>query len=151
MALTDVKCRGTKPGKTRQKLSDGGGLQFWVQPNGSRLWQLVYQYQGKQAQMALGPYPQVSLIEARACRGEVKAKIRAGVDPTAEKRRVEVAKALPGDTFKEIALEFIEKCRRDQLAGPTMAPFFKLKSKKIAGFNAFESQKLSVLQTAGGR
>jgi hypothetical protein len=57
MALTDVKCRGAKPSKTRIKLSDGGGLQFWVQPNGSRLWQLVYQYRGKQAQMALGPYP----------------------------------------------------------------------------------------------
>lgn len=120
MALTDVKCRGAKPGKTRTKLSDGGGLQFWVQPNGSRLWQLVYQYQGKQAQMALGPYPQVSLIEARALREEAKAKIRAGIDPTAERRRAEIAKTLPGDTFKEIALEFIEKCRRDQLAGPTM-------------------------------
>src|SRR5258707_2079322 len=55
MALTDVKCRGTKPGKTRQKLSDGGGLQLWIQPNGARLWQLIYRYQGKQAQMALGP------------------------------------------------------------------------------------------------
>ena len=120
MALTDVKCRGAKPGKTRVKLSDGGGLQFWVQPNGSRLWQLVYQFQGKQAQMALGPYPQVSLIEARALREEAKAKIRAGIDPTADRRRVELAKSLPGDTFKEIALEFIEKCRRDRLAGPTM-------------------------------
>jgi integrase len=120
MALTDVKCRGAKPGKTRVKLSDGGGLQFWVQPNGSRLWQIVYQFQGKQAQMALGPYPQVSLIEARALREEAKAKIRAGIDPTADRRRVELAKILPGDTFKEIALEFIEKCRRDQLAGPTM-------------------------------
>ena len=120
MALTDVKCRGAKPGKTRIKLSDGGGLQFWIQPNGSRLWQLVYQYQGKQTQMALGPYPQVSLVEARALREDAQAKIRAGIDPTADKRRVDLAKTLPGDTFKEIALEFIEKCRRDQLAGPTM-------------------------------
>jgi transposase len=45
-----------KPGKACIRLSDGGGLQFWVQPNGSRLWQLVYQHQGKQAQMALGLY-----------------------------------------------------------------------------------------------
>lgn len=120
MALTDVKCRGTKPGKTRKKLSDGGGLQFWVQPNGSRLWQLVYQYKGKQAQMALGPYPQVSLIQARALREEAKAKIRAGIDPAADRRRIDLPKAAPADTFKEIALEFIEKCRRDQLAGPTM-------------------------------
>ena len=102
MALTDVKCRGAKPGKTRVKLSDGGGLQFWVQPNGSRLWQLVYQYQGKQAQMALGPYPQVTLIEARALREEAKSKIRAGIDPTAEKRRVEVLKAAPGDTLARL-------------------------------------------------
>jgi hypothetical protein len=58
VALTDVKCRGARPGKVRQKLSDGGGLQLWIQPNGSRLWQLIYQYNGKQVQMALGPYGQ---------------------------------------------------------------------------------------------
>ena len=56
MALIDVQCRGAKPGIARQKLSDGGGLQLWVQPNGSRLWQLVYQFQRKQKQVALGPY-----------------------------------------------------------------------------------------------
>ena len=86
MALTDVKCRGAKAGKVRQKLSDGGGLQLWIQPNGSRLWQLIYQYQGKQAQMALGPYPQVSLLDAQTKRNEVKGKIREGIDPGGEKR-----------------------------------------------------------------
>ncbi|MGH6870438.1 MAG: tyrosine-type recombinase/integrase [Rhizomicrobium sp.] len=120
MALTDVKCRGVKPAKSRQKLSDGGGLQLWIQPNGARLWQLIYRYQGKQAQMALGPYPQVTLLDARTKRDEVKGKIRAGVDPAAEKRLAEAIEHLPGDTFKEIALEFIAKCRRDNLAGPTM-------------------------------
>jgi integrase len=120
MALTDVKCRGAKAEKFRQKLSDGGGLQLWIQPNGSRLWQLIYQYQGKQAQMALGPYPQVSLLDARTKRDEVKGKIRAGIDPGAEKRLAEAAEQLPGDTFKEIALEFIAKCRRENFAGPTM-------------------------------
>jgi len=120
MALTDVKCRGTKPGKTRQKLSDGGGLQLWIQPNGARLWQLIYRYQGKQAQMALGPYPQVSLLDARTKRDEVKVKIRSGIDPAAQKRLAEMAEPVAGDTFKEIALEFIAKCRRDNLAAPTM-------------------------------
>lgn len=87
MALTDVKCRSAKSSGSRIKLSDGGGLQFWVQPNGSRLWQLVHQYGGKQAQMAPGPYPQVSLMAARALREEIKAKIRAGIDPAAQRRR----------------------------------------------------------------
>ena len=121
MALTDVKCRGAKPGKTRIKLSDGGGLQFWVQPNGSRLWQLVYQYQGKQAQMALGPYPQVSLIQARASPGGGQGEDTGRDRPHCRKAPGGCcSQASPGDTFKEIALEFIEKCRRDQLAGPTM-------------------------------
>jgi hypothetical protein len=111
MALTDVKCRGTKPGTVRQKLSDGGGLQLWVQPNGSRLWQLIYQFEGKQAQMALGPYPQVSLLDARTKRDEVKRKIRAGIDPAADKRVAEAAELRPGDTFKEIALEFGDSTR----------------------------------------
>jgi integrase len=118
--LTDVKCRGAKPGPSRKKLSDGGGLQLWVQPSGARLWQLVYQFQGKQTQLALGPYPQVSLIEARARREELKAKIRAGINPAEEKRRLESEPVGPGDTFKDVALEFIDKCRRDNLAGPTM-------------------------------
>lgn len=56
MTLTDAKCRAEKPGASRRKLSDGQGLQFWVQPNGSKLWQLVYQFGGKQRQLSLGPY-----------------------------------------------------------------------------------------------
>jgi integrase len=70
--------------------------------------------------MALGPYPQVSLHDARTKRDEVRAKIRAGINPTTAKQLTEAAEPLPGDTFKEIALEFIAKCRRDNLAGPTM-------------------------------
>ena len=48
--------------------------------------------------MALGPYPQVSLLDARTKRDEVKVKIRSGVDPAAEKRLTETAEPLPGDT-----------------------------------------------------
>ncbi len=87
MALTDVKYRDTKPRKVRQKFSDGGGLQLWIQPNSSRLWQLIYQFEGKQSQMALGPYPLVSLLDARTKRDEGKVKIRSDVDPAAEKRK----------------------------------------------------------------
>ncbi len=59
MPLTDMTCRTAKPVPTRRKLSDGDGLQLWVQPNGSRLWQLAYRFNGKQRQIALGPYPDV--------------------------------------------------------------------------------------------
>jgi len=62
----------------------------------------------------------VSVLDARTKRDEVKNKIRAGINPAAEKCLAEVAEPPPGDTFKEIALEFIAKCRRDNLAEPTM-------------------------------
>jgi hypothetical protein len=65
--------------------------------------------------MALGPYPQMSLLDARTKRDEMRVKIRSGVDPAAEKRLAEMTEPLPGDTFREIALEFIAKCRRDNL------------------------------------
>ncbi|TIW40442.1 MAG: DUF4102 domain-containing protein, partial [Mesorhizobium sp.] len=48
MALSDVKCRNARPASKLLKLSDGGGLQLWVQPTGSRLWRLAYRFDGKQ-------------------------------------------------------------------------------------------------------
>jgi hypothetical protein len=35
MALTDAKCRAAQPEAKLQKLTDGGGLQLWVQPSGA--------------------------------------------------------------------------------------------------------------------
>jgi integrase len=54
--LTDIACRNTKKNGALQKLSDGGGLQLWIQPTGSRQWRLAYRYAGKQKLLALGPY-----------------------------------------------------------------------------------------------
>jgi hypothetical protein len=54
MPLTDVKCRQSKPGEKLLKLSDGGGLQLQVFPNGSKLWRGAYRYNGKQKTFAMG-------------------------------------------------------------------------------------------------
>jgi hypothetical protein len=36
MPLTDARCRSAQPGIKLQKLTDGGGLQLWLQPTGAR-------------------------------------------------------------------------------------------------------------------
>jgi hypothetical protein len=41
MPLTDAKLRSLKPGPKPIKISDSGGLQIVVMPNGSRLWRLA--------------------------------------------------------------------------------------------------------------
>ncbi|TIR46619.1 MAG: DUF4102 domain-containing protein, partial [Mesorhizobium sp.] len=80
MTLSDVKCRNARPGPKLRKISDGGGLQLWVQPTGSRLWRLAYRFDGKQKLLALGSYPLLSLAEARQARDEAKRLLMKGID-----------------------------------------------------------------------
>ena len=45
--------------------SDGGNLNFRVAPGGSRSWVFRFAMNGKTRDAGLGPYPEVSLSEAR--------------------------------------------------------------------------------------
>lgn len=121
MALTDAACRAAKAGPERLKLYDGDGLQLWVQKSGSKLWNFSYRYDGKQRQLAFGPYPEVGLGEARSQRERARKLLRDGLDPAAN---WSLAPAQEGSdqeaNFKEIALEYIEKRRKEGLATPTM-------------------------------
>ena len=42
MTLSDIKCRTQKPGEKVKKLLDGGGIQLWIFPTGSRLWRRAW-------------------------------------------------------------------------------------------------------------
>jgi Arm domain-containing DNA-binding protein len=39
------------------KLSDGGGLHLFVQPNGNKLWRFRYRFAGRENTIAFGPFP----------------------------------------------------------------------------------------------
>lgn len=84
--LTDAKCRGVKPTDKAQKLFDGGGLFLFVSTKGAKVWRLAYRVNGKPQTLVIGPYPAVSLQEARQKRDEVKAVLRAGQDPNAARK-----------------------------------------------------------------
>lgn len=121
MALSDAACRAAKPAATRLKLSDGGGLQLWVQTNGNKLWNFAYRFNGKQRQMAFGPYPEVGLGEARTLREGAKKKLREGIDPGGSASNSDGENAGNRElTFKEIALEYVEKRRKEELSPATM-------------------------------
>jgi integrase len=61
------------------------GLNLRVAPSGHRAWSLVYTSpaSGKRARVALGTYPALPLVEARARAIETRALIEAGHDPRA--------------------------------------------------------------------
>lgn len=62
--LTDVAIRKAKPAEKSYHLTDANGLSVSITPAGGKLWRYRYRYNGKAAILALGSYPDVSLVEA---------------------------------------------------------------------------------------
>lgn len=121
MSLTDMKCRNTKAGPALRKLSDGGGLQLWVQPTGARLWRLAYRFGGKQKLLALGVYPATSLAGARQGRDAAKHLLASGVDPSQAKKQAKAVRGALGGTFRVIAEEYVSKLKQEGRAGITIS------------------------------
>ena len=80
-SLNNAKCRSAKPTEKARKLFDGGGLHLYVSPTGAKIWRLAYRFGGKPKTLSFGPYPEVSLAEARTKRDAAKAALRDGLDP----------------------------------------------------------------------
>lgn len=107
MALSDVKCRQTKPAEKINRLHDTEGLYLEVRPNGSKLWRFKYRIDGKEKLLALGKYPVVSLVEAREARAKARKLVKAGIDPVAAKRDSEAEHAaVTQDTFEVIGRQW---------------------------------------------
>lgn len=70
------------------------GLNLQVTPSGARSWILRATMKGKRHQIGLGPFPDVTLAQARDRARAVKEQIWQGIDPLAEKRRMTFAQAM---------------------------------------------------------
>ncbi len=110
MALNDAGLRALKPKDRAYLVADEKGLCIEVAISGSKLWRYRYRFAGKPRKLALGPYPEVSLKEARRRRDEARAQLRDGVDPGVERKRSKLTTALSAaNTFGSIAEEYIEQ------------------------------------------
>lgn len=109
MPLTDKACKNAKAAKTAYKLADGGGMYLEVAPTGSRYWRLKYRFSGKEKRLALGVYPEVSLVDARSRREIARKQLADGIDPSVvkqERKRLAILNA--ENTFEAIAREWHE-------------------------------------------
>jgi integrase len=111
MKLSSVAAKSAKPGEKAYKLADGGGLYLEVYPNGSKMWRLKYRRAGgKETRVSLGPYPSVSIAEARAKREELKKQRREGVDPAVERKLDKVRRQhAEANSFEAVGLEWLDK------------------------------------------
>src|SRR6201999_1556338 len=114
MPLTDALCRNatTKPGQQIRKLSEQG-LQLCIYPNGSKLWRIAYRFQGKEQTLSLGPYPMISLNDARLEREKLKKTLRAGENPVAGKRAQKEAD-LAKEPFQVWAHRYLARLGRER-------------------------------------
>ncbi len=110
MALNDKKVQAAKPKDKPFKLHDSDGLFLVVYPTGKKVWRIKYKLDGKHKEMTLGPYPTLSLAEARMMRNKAFELRAGGVDPVTEKQaeKVEAARQEKEDslTFANVAGEW---------------------------------------------
>lgn len=88
--LTETKIKQAAPKEKDYALGDGNGLQIRIRINGSKLWLLIYTHPitKKRVTIGFGPYPEISLAQARKMTIEARELIAIGIDPK-EQREAE--------------------------------------------------------------
>ncbi|MPZ44140.1 MAG: DUF4102 domain-containing protein [Betaproteobacteria bacterium] len=110
MPLTATAIKNARATEKPLKLFDGGGMFLLVNPNGSRWWRLKYRYLGKEKQLSLGTYPEVSLKDARDRRDEARKQLANGIDPSEHRKAQKSAVvASTENAFEVVAREWYEK------------------------------------------
>jgi len=91
--LSDIELRNwIKAGQPITK-TDGDGLSFSLSAKGTAAWTLRYYFAGKQKELTLGRYPDLSLTEARKLAAEKRVEVNRGVDVAlAKQNRIEADK-----------------------------------------------------------
>lgn len=101
--MTDKHCRAAKPADKPYKLADQHGLHLLVRPTGYKVWRQKYRFDGRERQLVHGPYPEVSLAQAREAMLEARALLRKGIDPGAPTAQPEADQL----TFKQMAEKWL--------------------------------------------
>ena len=104
--LTDTKIRNLKRKNKLYRIADSQGLTLEINPNGSKLWRHRYRFNNRATMMSLGPYPLVSLLEARQARDKNKQLLLKGINP---KQIKDELKPRIKATFEEMFLKWINK------------------------------------------
>ncbi|RTU07838.1 Phage integrase [Pseudomonas aeruginosa] len=101
--------KAAAPGKT----NDGDGLYFQVSKTGGTSWIFRYKLEGRSREMGLGPYPTVTLSEARQLAADQRKTLASGADPLATrdaareaKREAERQATARRTTFEDLARDY---------------------------------------------
>ena len=117
MALTDTFVKNTKHTgrQAGDKHADGGGMYLLINAGG-KYWRMDYRFAERRKTLALGTYPEVSLLKARQRREKAREQLADGIDPSAAKQEKKAnQRAASANTFEVVAREWLEKTKGDRM------------------------------------
>lgn len=106
--LNSNSIKSLTPKAARYTVNDDRGLYLEIMPTGKKVWRFRYSFNNKQNRISLGPYPEISLSDARKKRDELRVQLANGIDPQ-EKRRQEKELSNEKYLFETIAREWHKK------------------------------------------
>jgi integrase len=92
------------------------GLHIWVKPNLNKYWIFRYTHQGKQHNISLGSFPNLTIAEARIKAQEARDELDKGTNPVITKNASRALKEVPKTekiSFKEFAHSCIQTKRAE--------------------------------------
>ncbi len=116
--LTELAIRALKPRAIRYYVSDARGLSLEVFPSGAMAWRYRYSLHGRPEKVALGPYPQISLKEARQKRDEMAVMVAHGKSPAKQKQAVRAGLASQ-TVMREFGERYFRECIKNHVKDPT--------------------------------
>ncbi len=117
MPLTDTLIRSAKPRVKPYKLSDGKSLYLLVNKTG-KYFRFDYRFAGKRKTMALGVYPQVSLVEARKMHAQARNYLQSNQDPAQFRTRIKQHQiGQTANSFETVAREWFSSKQQSWTPG----------------------------------
>lgn len=112
--LNELLIKAAKPRNTEYLLCDGEGLYLRVRTT-AKAWVYRYKRGGKETKLSLGPYPALSLAEARKKARAEAQKLAEGVDPRAVRREArERQRVAHLSTFELTARAWVAQSSKDR-------------------------------------
>lgn len=137
--MTDFEVKSARPEERIYFLYDkSSGLRLQVSPNGSKIFQMYYRFKNKTRIMALGPYPTLTLREARSMVYEYKSQIFHGIDPLEERHRKAKEQSLAeGGQIHVVVEKWLNKFKTESAPSTYAKEEVRIKRHILAYFSTF--------------
>ena len=83
--LSNAQIKNAKPREALYRIADSHGLAIEITPKNKKLWRYRYRFHGEASMISLGPYPLISLSDARILRDKNRLLLLQGINPSEHK------------------------------------------------------------------